>query len=207
MDEKDMKYIAKILVIIAVILCIISLILPWNSFSVNLMGISVGADFYPWGGHAFASGSFLGQSSSSADIWIILYTYTIGTASTGVSTTTNPTAGNNAAIALFILSFIFVIIALIVGLLSIRSITQNKSIMPLVGAIASLLAIILFFAGITLVTSADKTGTVGNMLKWSYGFFTIIISMILFFVSFGVVKSIKPEVPNIQTMETAPPSQ
>ncbi|MCX6665476.1 MAG: hypothetical protein NT038_05380 [Euryarchaeota archaeon] len=207
MDEKDMKNIAKIVTIIAIVLCIVSLILPWNSFSVNLMGINMGADFYPWSGHVFVSGSFLGQSSTSADIWMILYTYTVGTAPTGSSTTTNPTAGNNTAIALFILSFIFVIIALIFGLLSIRSIKQNKSMMPLIAAIVSLLAIILFFAGISTVLSSDTTGTAGNMFKWTYGFFTMIITMILFFVSFGLLKSIKPAMPTMQTTETVPPAQ
>ncbi len=51
MDEKDSKNIARILIILAVVLCIIGLILPWSGFSMNMMGVNVGADFYPWGGH------------------------------------------------------------------------------------------------------------------------------------------------------------
>ena len=201
MEEKDMKNIAKILIIIAVVLCVISAFLPWNGFSMSMMGASVGADFYPWGGHAYMnlgslSGFTGGTTPSSMDIWSILYLFNVGAPETGVpgSTTTDITSGNNGAIASLILSFIFVILTIIFGLISILSLKKNKkNLMPLFAAITSLLAIIFFFAGINMALSSDTTGTAASMLKWTYGFFIIIISMILFFVSFGVLKSIKEQ--------------
>lgn len=207
MEEKDTKNIAKILMIVAVVLCIISLVLPWNGFFMSMetgvegVEVSAGSDFYPWGGHIYMDlgGALSGYPGvpSSMDMWSILYLFNIGAPETGETSglpTTDVTSGNMAATAALILSFIFVILALIFGLISILSLKKNKkNLMPLFAAIASLLAIIFFFAGINIALSSDTTGTAASMFKWTYGFFIIIISMILFFVSFGVLKSIKEQ--------------
>lgn len=212
MNEKDMKNIAKILVIIAVALCGVSLILPWNGFSMNIMGASMGVEFYPWGGHAYMnlgalSGYYTGGTTpSSMDMWSILYILNAGAPASGTSgtTTANVTSGDIASTAALIFSFIFAILTLVFGLISLKSIKQKKSIMPLFAAIASLITIILFFAGISMALSSDTTGVASSMFKWTYGFFIMIISMILFFISFGVIKSIKEQsdMPFTGTIET-----
>jgi len=196
MEEKDTKNIAKILIIIAVVLCIISMFLPWNGFSIISGSASAGSDFYPWGLHVYMNlGAMSGTTLSSMDMWSILYIFNVGpeTGASGTSTA-DFASGNTAATASLILSLVFVILTLIFGLISLISLKKNKkNLMPLFAAISSLLAIIFFFAGINMALSADTTGTAASMLKWTYGFFMIIISMILFFVSFGVLKTMKEQ--------------
>ena len=126
MDEKDVKNISKFILIGAVILCIVSLLLPWNGFSMNIMGMNTGADFYPWGGHAYVDyGALSGftEGQTSFDVWSLFYQINIGAPSTGTEeVTTTQEAG---ATALFALSFIFVIITLIFGLIAFKSIKQK----------------------------------------------------------------------------------
>ncbi len=203
MDEKDIKKIGKILVILAIILCLVSLVLPWYTFSMGefgeAIGYDMGMDFYTWGGHVYmdlgAIGGMFGTGSTSFDIWSILYTITVGAPegmSSGMSTAST-TIENAAATALLILSFIFCIIALIFGIIAFMKLKSKKTNTPLLAGIAALLAIIFFTVGITtgLDTSTDPTGMVGDMFEWSTGFFVMIVSMILFFISFALIKFVK----------------
>lgn len=211
MDEKDSKNIAKILIILAVVLCGIGLILPWSGFSMNVMGVNVGTDLYPWGIHSYADMGSMGSAfggtgtATSVDWWRIFYSIDIGAPETGSETTTSP-----LAVMLFTLSFILCIIALIIGLISIKRIKTGNKIMPLIAGVISLFTIIFFVAAFSIMASEDITGQMAGMLDYSFGFFMVIIAMILFFVSFAILKSIKgmpvgqtPPTPEVQV----PPPQ
>ena len=193
MDGKDSKNIARILIILAVVLCGICLILPWSGFSMNMMGFNVGADFYPWGSHTYADFGSMGSSLegtstfTSTDIWSIFYSINVGATEAGSETLTISTV----AFMLFNLSFILCIITLIIGLISIKKIKTGNKILPLIAGLISLVTIISFVAAISVMIPEDPTGQMTGMLDYSFGFFMVITAMILFFVSFAILKSIK----------------
>jgi len=57
----------------------------------------------------------------------------------------------------------------------------------------SLISIISFYIGFETGLQADTTAGASQMLQWNAGFYLIIISMILFFVAFAVLKFLKPD--------------
>jgi len=214
MDEKDSRNIAKILIILAVVLCGIGLILPWSGFSMNMMGVNVGADYYPWGGHGYANvgsmGSMFGEmgSASNMDMWSIFYSINVGSSGTESSTNTMG-SDNSLVVILFTISFILCIVAIIIGIMSIKRVKKGNKIMPLIAGIISLITIIFFIAAVSVMTSEDTTGSISGMLDYSYGLFLVIIAMILFFVSFAMLKFIKvsPAVQSpLSTDAQVPPS-
>ena len=200
MEGNDTKKMVKIILIGAVVLCGVGMILPWSGFSMNMMGVNMGIEFYPWGSHIYADYGAMGSMfegtgmPTSMNMWSILYVVTTGvpeTGTSGLSTTTDITSGNVAVIGLMILSFIFCIVALIGGILAFIKMKHNKNKMSLFAGIASLVAIIFFAIAVNILLSSDPTGTTSMMLNWSSGFYVMIISMILFFISFGLLKTAK----------------
>lgn len=200
MNEKDVKNIAKVIVIIAIIFCLLSFVFPWRGFSMNMMGVDVGTDFYPWGGHAYADfgawASMFNETggSTTVDGWAIFYTFAIGDdlSESSADTSSSLADTNLAATILMLLSFIFCILTLIFGIITLTYLRKKNSLMPLIAGIMSLLAIILFVIGIEIGLSTDTTGMASQILDWSSGFYLIIVSMILFFVTFAFLKFIRP---------------
>jgi len=80
MNEIDAKLISKILIIIAVALCGISLILPWSGFYMNLLvDYNIKVDYYPWGSYVYADLEMFGEASaSSLDMFSVFYSFNIG---------------------------------------------------------------------------------------------------------------------------------
>jgi hypothetical protein len=193
MNERDAKQIGKILIVIAVFLCGIRLILPWSGFYMNLMGINMGIDYYPWGNHVYADYEFgyIGISDSS-DMWMIFHSFSIGSSEIE-SLTSEISSENIVSKTFFILSFIFCIAALVFGLISIKKIIIKKICIPLYAAIASLVAIILFVMGLYFNYPSDISNTYSRLLNWGPGFYMILISMILFFISYVIIKFIDGE--------------
>ena len=94
MNERDAKQIGKILIVIAVALCGISLILPWSGFYMNIMGINMGVDYYPWGSHVYADYEFgyVGVSNS-LDAWMVFNSFIVG--SSEIESLTSAISSNN----------------------------------------------------------------------------------------------------------------
>jgi len=193
MNEKDAKQISKILIVIAVALCGISLILPWSGFYMNIMGINMGVDYYPWGSHVYADYEFgyVGVSDS-LDAWMVFNSFIIGSSEIG-SLTSAISSNNMQSLTFFILSFFFCVAALVFGLISIKKIMIKKICMPLFAAIASLVAIMFFVMGLYFSFSSDVSNTYFQVLNWAPGFYMIIISMMLFFISYAIIKLINEE--------------
>lgn len=194
MNERDAKQIGKILIVIAVALCGISLILPWSGFYMNmLVDYNITVDYYPWGSYVYADLEMFGEASaSSLDMWSVFYSFNIG--SSEIESLTSAISSNNMlTLTFFILSFIFCVAALIFGLISIKKIIIKKICMPLSAAIASLVAIMFFVVGLYFSFSSDVSNTYSRVLNWAPGFYMILISMILFFISYVIIKFINEE--------------
>ena len=194
MNEKDAKQIVKILIVIAVALCGISLILPWSGFCMNIDGyVNMGVDYYPWGSYVYREVEleYIGISSSS-DMWMVFNSFIIG--SSEIESPTSAISSNDMlSLSFFILSFIFCIVAFVSGLISIKKIIVKKICMPLSAAIASLVAIMFFVMGLYFSFSSDVSNTYFQVLNWAPGFYMIIISMMLFFISYAIIKLINEE--------------
>jgi hypothetical protein len=195
MNEIDAKLISRILIITAVVLCGISLILPWSGFYMNmLVDYNIKVDYYPWGSYVYAD---LGipvdtNGSSSLDMFSVFYSFNIG--SSGIESITSIFSSiSMLTIAFFMLSFIFCVAALIFGLISLKRIMIRKFCMPLYGAVASLVAILSFVMGLYFSFSYDVPEIYSRVLNWAPGFYMIIISMILFFISYVVIKFVNEE--------------
>jgi len=57
MQNWDVGKAIKLVIILGIIFCAISFLLPWRGMSMGYMGISIGADFYTWGSHSYMSSS------------------------------------------------------------------------------------------------------------------------------------------------------
>ena len=145
-----MNLIVKIILLIGVIFCGLSLIIPW---------IGVGQwGYYTWGFNVL-------------DEWNFFYidSFTSGVTETiifGIS---------------MIIAFFITIATLIVGAVAIKNVGIKKSSSPLIAGILSIVAII--FCVLAMSQFGDNTfGIVG----YSYGFFMMIFSSVMFFVSYGI---------------------
>ena len=118
MNERDAKQIGKILIVIAVALCGISLILPWSGFYMNmLVDYNITVDYYPWGSYVYADLEMFGEASaSSLDMWSVFYSFNIGSSEIE-SLTSVISSINMLTLTFFILSFIFCVAALVFGLI------------------------------------------------------------------------------------------
>ena len=194
MNEIDAKLISKILIIIAVALCGISLILPWSGFYMNtLVGFNITVDYYPWGSYVYADLGMTGEASaSSLDMWSVFYSFNIGSSEIE-SLTSVISSINMLTLTFFILSFIFCVAALVFGLISIKKIMIRKICMPLSAAVASLVAIMSFVMGLYFSFSSDVPDIYSRVLNWAPGFYMILISMVLFFISYVIIKFINEE--------------
>lgn len=125
MVNNNMNIISKIFLIVAVVFCGISLIIPWASWAgVGNIG------YYTWG-------------ANIANEWDFFYTDALTSGVTesivfGVS---------------MIIAFIITIIALIVGAIGIKNIGIKKSKSPLIGGILSIVAIIFCIIAVSQFSS------------------------------------------------------
>lgn len=190
MQNKDTKKVIKIVVLLGIIFCAISFLLPWRGMSIGYMGMSMGADFYTWGSHSYVSlpSSYIPTNggSTSVNMWSIFYAFNLGTPETSNTISGSGSFSytsleiSNVAISLFILTFIFCILTLVAGIFALK-----KKKACLIAGITGIISIILFIVAFTVLLSIDPTGTVGNMIPYTFGFFMMIISMIMFFIAFS----------------------
>jgi len=171
MGNNDMNLVVKILLIVAVVFCGLSLIVPW---------IGVGPwGYYTWGFNVL-------------DEWNFFY---IDSFTSGV--TEAITFGISMIIAFFI-----TIAALIVGAVGIKNVGIKKSNSLLTAGILSIVAII--FCVVAMSQFGNNTfGIIG----YSYGFFMMIFSAVMFFVAYGIAAVSVSSTPTPVTPPAAVPQQ
>ena len=199
--ENNFKNIIKIVLIIAIIFVLVAQILPWRGFSINVPNVAnVGIDFYDWGSHIYMSSSMEipGFSGSTMDVWSLFYLVNFGTPDLDTSGTDTSFISSSASTynilptMLLILSFIFCLVAIFVGIGAIIKLNQKKYNVSLFAGVISLIAIILFVAGISLAfSSINEMVNISSMFNYTYGFYFMIIATILFFVAFAISKIVK----------------
>jgi len=150
MGNNDMNLIVKIILLIGVIFCGLSLIVPW---------VGVGPwGYYTWGFNVLDEWNFFYIDSFTSGVTeAIIF---------GIS---------------MIIAFFITIAALVVGAVGIKNVGIKKSNSPLTAGILSIVSII--FCVVAMSQFGNNTfGIVG----YSYGFFMMIFSSVMFFVSYGI---------------------
>ena len=150
MENNNMNLIVKIILIVGVIFCGLSLIVPW-----------IGAG--PWGYYTWGF--------NVLDEWNFFYIDSF-------------TSGITEAIIFgisMIIAFFITIIALVTGIISIKNIGIKKSNSPLTAGILSIVAIIL-----CIVAMSQFGNNNFGLIGYSYGFFMMIFSAVMFFIAFGI---------------------
>ena len=179
MAETEMRMIVKIIGIIAVILCGISLIVPWVGADYNGYGENV----YTWGGSYY---------SPHTSEWDIFFLETLSSsANYGIEE-------NFIFIFCMILAFVFTLIALFFGIYGIIKINTETNNILLVAGIFGIIAMILPIVGLS------QLGT--TRANYGAGFFLIISTFILYIVAFSIQKMIWyfPQTPGRHTMYQQP---
>lgn len=192
MQENDVKKIIKIFIILGIIFCAISIVLPWRGMYMSFFGVSMGGDFYPWGGHSYINlpSSFISFTGApeSIDIWSIFYTTDLTTQDLGYSSIDSGNFSfissyitDNTIIALAILTLVFLIITLALGIMALKKIKTCLS-----AGFTAIISIIFFVIIMTIFFSMDPTGIASNFVTYTIGFYFIIISVIIFFIAYGL---------------------
>ncbi len=168
MASKEIIWIVKILGIIGAILSGISLLIPWGGIDIMGAGISV----YPWGTSIY---------NPIAVEWDFFNIQTF---------TTTPITSEGILFGIFmIITFIFALIAFIFGITGVRHIGIKSSSSYLTAGIMGVIAMIMFIIGITQIQTEELSG---YRIGYSAGFFLIIVGYILYFVAFGLQKTMIP---------------
>lgn len=168
MEKKEITWTVKILGIVGGILSGVSLIIPWGGFEFLGSGVSI----YPWGTSAYT------KALSEWDFFNIeLFTST-------------PTTTEGILFGIFmILTFVFALIAFIIGILGFRHVGVRYSNSFITAGIMGVIAMIMFIMGISQLTSGNL-GT--SSIDYGIGFFLIIIGFILYFIAFGIQQAMIP---------------
>jgi hypothetical protein len=188
MEKKNMITAGKFLSLIAVAIGLLSFVVPWTGFSFDFGLAKAGVDAYPWGVHLIASTTAnpIGLSASG-DVWFLFYSFATGSIP-GVPSLTSLIGTSSILLILFSLAFL--IVSLIVGSISIFRGTYKRGLLSLIAGITLILSIIIFYGGFTYASTATS---IPLSLQWSTGIYLAGLSMILFFVSFVVLRTIKSE--------------
>ena len=168
MEKKEIKWTVKILGIVGGILSGVSLIVPWGGFDFIGSGVSI----YPWGTSAYT------KALTEWDFFNIeMFTST-------------PTTTEGILFGIFmILTFVFALIAFIIGILGFRHVGVRSSGSFITAGIMGVIAMIMFIIGISQLTSGNL-GTYS--IDYGIGFFLIIIGFILYFVAYGIQQALIP---------------
>ncbi|MCK5261474.1 MAG: hypothetical protein KAJ44_04785 [Thermoplasmatales archaeon] len=184
MKNIDLKMIAKVILIAGIILCGVAQILPWGEFSLgNLMTVS----FFHWGGLMVTS-----PLTPSPEI------YFTPTDFSGIPS--SPVIYGFAFGTLFLYFILpLCLISLIAGIVAYRKIGQKRSKNSLHAGVSGLMAMFSFISYIQLsylsnieeyIKEFEQTEgiSLSSSYYWSPGFYLMIISAILFFISYTLIR-------------------
>ena len=175
MNDKDVQTITRVILTIGIVLCGLSLILPWGELTVGMFGIG---DFYTWGV----------QISLPSNSELTLY-FSILSESSPFS----------QQLSSYLIEVFFSILVLPLGLLSlalgiiaeIRLAKYGKDL-SLRAGVFSIVAVVFFYIFIQFgMLRAYEPLTA--FFDWSMGFYMMIISAMLFFGSYVILRNLVDE--------------
>ena len=171
MENNDFSLFVKIILIIGVIFCGLTLITPWISPG----GYTWGSDYGTGEWDFFYLNNI--EASIQLGIWQLIF----------------------FSIAM-IITFILSIVALIIGILAIKNIGIGKKRTSLIAGLISIFTAIFFVISISIIA-----GDYATYVGYSFGFFLMIFTAIIFFISYAMSFFITTSSP--QSMTGAQPSQ
>lgn len=180
MGFQENKIIIQFLLILAIIFCILAMVLPMNGIAEENEESAI--DFYIWG-----------MRYIKDDEWLVYLTSLSSTEDTVDSSSSSDEELSPEMTVLVILMllmftiFPICIIAIIIALFAIRNVGRKKSCLSLVSAIMIIfsfiieVAFIMYFVGLINenISSIIKIG-----ITWSFGTVFMIISFVLFLISY-----------------------
>jgi len=204
MINSDLNKIINALLLVGIILCGIAQMLPWGRLELpineepqnelpteDFTNIIVSVDFYHWGG-MHISPKFPGVPE-----W-----HFTPTNFSGISN--SPKLFGFAFGTLFLYFAIpLAIISLIIGVIAYKKIGRKRSKNSLQAGIFSMLAVISFsfYMQLTYLMNIEDIEGLSANYYWYFGFYLMIISTILFFISFFIIRRTSTKEENIRISE------
>ncbi|MFW6122096.1 MAG: hypothetical protein ACOC80_14540 [Petrotogales bacterium] len=196
MKNKDLRKVAKVILIVGVILCGIAQILPWGRLELeifpkeiqenspfDLSNIAININYFHWGGMQIS------PKISGVPEWFLTPTNFSGLSA-------SPEIYGFAFGTLFLYFIIpLAIFSFITGLVAYRKVERKPSKNSLHAAISSIMAIIFFiiFIQLTLannLSNIEESAGFSANYHWSLGFYLMICSSVLFFVAYAIIRRI-----------------
>lgn len=179
MNIKYLRQICLYLVIIGLLFCVLSLIIPWGTIDAKFGSYTIGqVDFYNWGIHT---------TSTTVSNWSIIF----NPDSFKLLFAANELNDFAIPIAFYFAVFFIVLMIIILGSISAYSFHLNKyryNLTLMAGAF-SIVTMFFFYIFINFGLFSAKSGlALKPYFTFSMGFYFMLISSILFFISYFVSK-------------------
>ena len=180
--EVYVKKIVKILLIIAIVLCLISILLPWGEISSSNEVVGSAMTFYCWGMNVQAP--VLPDSPST---WF-LYISILDSNSIYYLEETDSLL---LPVIFATILIMFLIGAILLGISSFFKIDKNKKTDSIEAGILAIASVISFYIFIQFGI-LSLSGMLSPLFSYSVGFHLMIISGILFFIAYGLISEFIP---------------
>jgi phage-related holin len=210
MKNKELKSIIKLILIAGIVLCGIAQLLPWGRFELGMVDIpdelpsflsGLNINYYHWGGWQIS------PKLPGVQEWFLAPTNFSGISA-------SPEIYGFAFGTLFLYFIIpLAIISFITGIVAYKKIGKKVSKNSLHASLSSAAAILFFivYMQLTLLNNLpniEKSPGVSATYMWLPGFYLMILSAILFFISYMLIqkmykdKGVKTEIKNNKPKET-----
>lgn len=192
MKNKDLKKIVKIILIAGIILCGVAQILPWGKLEMAISEeipisdlANININYFHWGGVQ------INPKLPGVPEWI--FTPTETDFFSGVSGSPELYGYAFATLLLYLIVPLG-LLSLVTGTIAYRKLEQKRSKNSLHAAVSSVMTVFLFiiFIQLSLLSNIEEATSILHW-SWSTGFYLMIISSILFFISYVAIRMIHRE--------------
>ncbi len=180
--EVYVKKIVKILLIIATVLCLLSILLPWGEISSSSGFIGSPITFYGWGMNVQVS-----PFPDNPNPWF-LYISILDSNSIYYFAETDSLL---LPVIFASILIVFVIGAILLGISSFFKVDKNKKTDSIGAGILAIASVISFYIFIQFGI-LSLSGILSPLFSYSVGFYFMIMSAILFFIAFGLIVEFIP---------------
>lgn len=190
MKNKDLKNIAKFILMVGVVLCGIAQILPWGRLEMTApeeipISLSINIFHFHWGGVQ------INPKLPGVQEWIFFPSET--DFFSGIPGSPEYYGWAFATLLLYLIVPLG-LVSLVVGILAYKKIERERSKNSLHAAVSSIMAVFLFIVYIQLsfLANIEEASSVLPWF-WSPGLYLMILSAILFFISYIVIMRVHNE--------------
>jgi len=180
--EVYVKKIVKILLIIAIVLCLISILLPWGEISSSNETVGSALTFYCWGMN--------NQAPLNQDNPLQWLPY-ISILDSNSKAYFGETDSLLLPVIFACIIIIFLIGAILLGIASFFKVNKNEKSSSIEAGILAIISVISFYIFIQF-GFLSLSGLLSPLYSYSAGFYFMIISGILFFIAYGLIVEFIP---------------